>query len=244
MIRESPVFESTALMRMCTVSITSFERRESLIKCIKSIRNITAVPIIVVDDSIEFDASEVESLFGSVKVYKVPPDSGVSFKRNFGPAKCGTKYCLLNDDDLVWEEADFNALLKEVDGVDFVAARSPNNGESSVVSYSPPVLKRGYAYRQAEDGRNLFHFTTSYLFGRTETFLKFPWPDELKVGEHFAYAFMLHTYGAKIALTDSLKYKNLQSRPSIIYNKKRARANTLRSKWFKENTGHESHIFE
>ncbi len=90
-----------------TIIIKTFNRKESLIKMLKSIRDSNIkYPIAIADDSEVPYKDEVLSMFPDMKItyYVLPFDSGLSYGRNFLLKNIDTELFLLCDDDFCFDK--------------------------------------------------------------------------------------------------------------------------------------------
>jgi GT2 family glycosyltransferase len=103
-----------------TVAIKTFERRESLVALINSIRRLyPSIAIVVADDSKKPYAEDVARSFSNVQCITLKFDVGVSAGRNAMLARSTTKYLVLCDDDFLFYEQtrleEFTRILEETD---------------------------------------------------------------------------------------------------------------------------------
>ncbi len=90
-----------------TIIIKTFNRKESLIKLLKSIEKLEMTyPIAIADDSEVPYRDEILQLFPDLQIsyYNIPFDSGLSYGRNFLLQKINTELFVLCDDDFYFDK--------------------------------------------------------------------------------------------------------------------------------------------
>ena len=168
-----------------TILIKTFKRPKALEILLESIKKYYPdIPIIVVDDSSE------NSEFGF--------DIGLSRGRNELVKKCKTKYCAIIEDDCRFtEKTDLDKILKELIDRDL-----------DILQFKIDTAYYGL-YEKDDDGvkyvkasrDGLYDFCSNIFVAKTDTLGEYPWDEELKMGEHFAY-FYEHQGKLKIGISD------------------------------------------
>ena len=168
-----------------------------------------------------------------VTVHRLPFDTGLSRKRNFGMVMCDTPYVFLLDDDVTVNLLDLDQLINELGDFDFLC---PANGLKASIFYG----EDGYYWTETshgeKDGKPLYHFVENYLFGKTQTFLDRPWCEELHCGEHLPWAYMAFANRVNITTSEAIQCVNRATPGSDLYKALRWRAEFFRKDWFQRNT--------
>lgn len=219
-----------------TLVIPSFRREGCLIKTIRSTQRISShIKIIIVDDSGQPNTPDIVYDRDRVRLELMPFDSGLSAKRNRGVLLADTQYVAICDDDTDWVALDPNRLINELRGVDFLCC--DRGLKASIVMAGdgfPYWVQREHA--RDPKGRPLYHYVHNYLFGLRSSFIRNPWAEELKVGEHMPWAYLAYLKGLKIAASKHIEAKNVKSVGNAFYNAMRDRAEAFRQDWFHRNT--------
>lgn len=213
-----------------TIGITSFMRERLTRRLVDSIRRFyPEIQIFIADDSnIElFWAEEAKN----INLYRMEYDSGLSAKRNLLVQRCKTKNILLLDNDYEFT-ANTNlerALsIKEDNRYDLLGlatmegnAELPYNGLFETVGTEVRYVKSVGKY----------HFVGNFFVADVDTLKRYPWDEELKVGEHFAY-FYEHKDKIRIGYTNevSAQHKH-EDDGSIGYGAFRGRATEFVKKY-------------
>lgn len=173
-----------------TIIIKSHERPACLHDLITSIHKYyPEAKILVGDDSKDLIKRE------DVKVFHLPYDVGLSAGRNYLVNKVQTKYLLLLDDDaLLFEQSNIQALYERIKEVDFDAVsgkcisrkmKSPFNCYLALEN-EDLILKLGPYQGHGKWAK--YHMIENCLIAKTESFRKLKWDNRLKVGEHLDWA--------------------------------------------------------
>ena len=204
-------------MEDITFVIKTFERPFCLIRLVKSIyKYYPDAKIVIGDDSAVSCKGTIGKRFPQkdITVYELPYDCGISYGRNFLIGKVNTGYCILLDDDFVFDKkTDVKKCLevlkeKELDICGGYLRNYPALGVAiDNIKYIPKIILRGVqnynyigyiAYKDNEF--NIKYYTKRFPdFERVDIVLNFfiaktevlrdkcPWDDLLKIHEHTAF---------------------------------------------------------
>lgn len=207
-------------MKELTAIITTFNRRESLMKLIKSIRKYYKdLQIIVVDNGNEEKAIRTKG----VSYYKVPFDSGLSFSRNFAMSKVKTKYILLLDDDFEFtEKTDIVKLLKIAKDNDFDIVGGAVEGlfYNGILELEGSTLRYIDGDRGEVNGYKLYDMVLNFFIGKTNSIrLNECWDEELKLAEHTDFFWRAKKHNLKISFepTVSIKHNHDRNKDYLKY---------------------------
>lgn len=156
-------------------------------------------------------------------------DRGLSWGRNYLVSQVKTKYFLLLDDDFVFtDKTKIEKLYNKVEkGYDLVAGSIEENDE--IKHYEGRYELIGDCLKYIPSKKEPFHFVYNFFVGRTKTFKKYKWDEELKLAEHTAF-FFEHKDLLKIGYLKDVSIKHLPER-SQDYQDFRLRGKQYFRKW-------------
>ena len=171
-----------------TIIIKTFERPDSLNRCLTSIRKLyNDVKVIVADDSKEPLVNTLANEY-----YSLPFDSGLSRGRNFLLTKVNSKYTMLIDDDTIFTvESDLQSMLNILETtpeINLVAGLIKGNKHYGVMHVDGDILYKvcGESKRKI-NGNKIFDIVVNLFIARTDKLKQTHWCDELKICEHTEY---------------------------------------------------------
>lgn len=179
-----------------TIGISSFERPESLLRLVGSIRRFYPdVPIIVADDSTPAVNAAIAQLLSPIMGLSLTGagyDVGLSVKRNLLVQYCDTElFCLCDDDFVFTEKTDLSLLVDAIDAGCDLAAGSV----AQTPAYHHRFDRRGSVlYETAVDldapttprwaGYPLVELLLNFFVARAAALAAVPWDPILKLHEH------------------------------------------------------------
>lgn len=216
-------FESN---RDATIIVKAFERRNSLLSFIESVRKYyPAIKIIITDDSEHFD----EIIAPGVQHIRLPFDTGLAEGRNIALSKVNTPYFLLCDDDFYFTRKTNIDLLGETMqkiGADIISG--------SVLNYKiNKNFKQGYQYYSGTleiEGKTLVHrlgnvkysingfpiydIVLNFFLAKTEKIGAKPWNPIYKIGgEHYDFFLNMQEKGLLITEHRSVCVEHKRAKP-------------------------------
>jgi len=133
-------------------------------------------------------------------------DIGISRGRNELVKRCNTKYCMILDDDCVFtDETNLELALRELKekDLDILQLTTPKLVYQGLFETNGGTVTYKHGNK---DG--LYDFCLNIFIAKTESLRKYPWDEEQKIGEHFAY-FYEHQGKLKIGVTKNVVIDHL-----------------------------------
>lgn len=177
-------------MKSTTFLIKTFNRYFELNRLIESI--LYFYPnnqIIVVDDSYEPKSLKIKN----VKQFVLPPDTGISYGRNYALTKIETNYFVLLDDDFVFTQNTNIQLLRNIIleyDIDIVAGSLACYGKHPYDYHGSLEIINNILYLLMNNpssfykGLPLYDIVMNFFIAKTSSILKIKWDEELKIVEH------------------------------------------------------------
>lgn len=231
------------IAELVTVGVTTFDRPAHLARCITSLRELYPAVRVIVGDN----GTARAKLPPGVELLDLPHDCGLSTARNALVAACRTRYLLIAEDDFVFRPSASIQSLQEVlehdpavavvgGGVvegatlrpgafDFIDADGELRAEPATAM--PQQTSAGTLYRRC-------HKVANFLLLRPEVARAHPWPEELKVGEHAPWFWLLREAGVGVAHVPAVAIEHDKSNRTSQYKAYRGRARELMAQWFAE----------
>lgn len=178
-------------MEDVTFIIKTFERHDSLILLMNSIRKFYPyVKVIIADDS-----KNSNFIFNdcNLEYYSLPFDSGVSYGRNFLIDKVTTKYFLTLDDDFLFNENTKIEIFKDIldnNNIDLVSGDVFFQGSKTdykgifELTDERKLLLRMNENRGYENGYPLYDIVLQFFLARTDKIRDIRWDPDLKTQDH------------------------------------------------------------
>lgn len=170
---------------MITVLIKAFKRPEAVKRLLESINKFRP--------------------YTKVYLLEDEDDIGLSAGRNRLVEVCETPYCLILDDDCLFnEKTDLDKaieILKEKD-LDILQLKVPGIEYHGLFQTNGDTVK--YV---AGDRDGLYDFCANIFVAKTDSLRKYKWDEDLKMGEHFAY-FYDHKGKMRIGITDEVEIEH------------------------------------
>jgi glycosyltransferase involved in cell wall biosynthesis len=214
-----------------SIIITSYNRPDYLIRCIKSIRAFYhSIDIIVVDNSDSFDHTIVEPF--NVKTIDAPTECGASMARNIGIKHATSEYIFIIEDDTIFtKNTDLSKLLNTLmeSNVDIVSPLLLEHiGADEYTTYRyQGNFKRNYYNRQvliepvnidANSVCVMDLLPQTIMFKRANNY---EWDNNLKVYEHFDFFWRVKQESTVCAINSSVELIHSHGNLFTEYNKNR-----------------------
>jgi len=175
-----------------TILIKTFKRPNIAKRLIDSVRrNYPDIKIIVAHDDDE------DYSFDTCEMIELPFDTGISYGRNMLVDACKTEYCLILDDDCIFNSSsNLEILLNELkkNNLDIIQPRiisaSPNPActKTGEQNYRGLIeVKDGVMKMMAGDNDGLYDFVLNIFLAKTDKLRECRWQNKLKIGEHAAF---------------------------------------------------------
>jgi len=132
--------------------------------------------------------SSIKTFYPEVKILVLDDedDMGVSAGRNELVRMCETKYCMLLDDDCIFTPyTNIEKVLEMMGDYDMVGLEVLEKGRE--LNYKGRYEVDGSVVKMV--GGEPLEFIPNVFIAKTESLRKYPWDEEYKIGEHFAYFF-------------------------------------------------------
>jgi glycosyltransferase involved in cell wall biosynthesis len=188
-----------------TILIKTFKRPAVAKRLIDSIRQFYPdIKIIVAHDD------DMDYSFESCEMMVLPFDTGVSYGRNRLVDACKTEYCVILDDDCIFNNSSNLEILKNEmirNGLDMIQPKicspspNPNSTQRREEDYRGTIEVANNVMMMLDRNRDgLYDFILNIFLARTEVLRQCRWNEKLKLGEHAAF-FRDHKGKIKIGYT-------------------------------------------
>jgi len=215
--------------------IKTFERKDCLERLLLSLEKFyPKYPIIIVDDSEEFDKKFYKQFNLNIRILHVGYDVGLSYGRNVGWQQSDKKYiCLLDDDFVFTEKTDIEKLYKiaESTGAGVVAGSLQNVRKVDGYDYNLVIRDNTLFYEKGKEnwekykGIEYRQSEIVYNFGlfRVEMLKEHSWDNFIKIkGEHSDFFLRLKETEWQALYVPEVVVKHIPVRDRH-YNEKRSR---------------------
>lgn len=195
----------------CTAIIKAFERPDKLIDLVGSIRRAyPALKIIIVDDSKNPMSFEWDS---HTEYHHVAYDIGLAAGRNIAVSYVQTPYTLLLDDDFLFTEhtkiENFLRILEE-ENFDIVGGDVIDHGKQKRLFRGDYKVADNKLHLRYKLGRKIkgqyprFDFIVNFFLAKTDTLVKYPWDNDLKIREHEVFFWRLRQAKVRVTYTNTV----------------------------------------